>query len=232
MEMDMTNPTGSFIGHWLPGLAFVIWCLWWLGQAVRARGVRAPGAPIEAGTIAPTVKILILFIAGYIEMPNPGWSLASTAMGFHHISIYMGIAMSGVVDILARKGVLSARATYLAFVGAVWIGWLIFVGHGNHAGVESTAHLLLAWTFFGLGLITLAEVTHDDWGLEWLRIGGIMALGSWLIVISWMLFQSGWNLADPARVGLVYVAYVWTALLAAALVLAVRVAMKLAEPKP
>ena len=37
----------------------------------------------------------------------------------------------------------------------------------------------------------------------------MLALGSWLVAISWILFRSDWDLADPVREGWTYLLFSW-----------------------
>jgi hypothetical protein len=231
MEHDMgamAAPSGTFLGHLLPGLAFLALGMVWLVEVVRSRGVRSAGQPLESGTLTPWAKILTLFVGGWVEMPNSGWYPADYVMGWHHITIYMGFALSGVVDLLHRRGGLSARATYLAFGGACLNGAFLFFGHGNHGGVESTAHLLLATQFAACGALAAAEGLWPGRDLHWFRTGSMLILGGWFVSIAWLLFRSGWDLADPVRVGWVYPMFSWVVLGVAA----VLVVLSVRRPTP
>lgn len=209
-QMSMAGPSGTIEGHLLPGLLLMAWAVAWMLREFRSRPSRSDRAPMEPGTLVPAIKILSLFVAGWIEMPNSGWSPLSYAMGWHHITIYMGYALSGIVDLLHNRGRLSHRATYMAFAGASLNAAFIFYGHGNHGGVESTAHLLLAGAWAVTGLLALLEMGLPGRGMHWLRIGSMAGLGAWLAVIAWLLFLSGWDLADPNRVLWVFPIFSWT----------------------
>lgn len=215
--MSLSGPSGTLEGHLLPGLLLLVWSVVWAMREIRSKGPRSVGEPMEPGVVIPSIKILTLFVAGWIEMPNAGWSPTSYVMGWHHITIYMGYALSGIVDLLHLRGRLSHRATYLAFAGASLNAAFIFASHGNHGGVESTSHLLLAGVWGVTGLLAVVEVAWPGRGLHWLRIGSMAGVGAWLAVIGWLLFLSGWDLVDPTRVAWVFPIFSWT-LLAVALV--------------
>ena len=223
MEMHGAMPSGTFIGHVLPGIAFMIWGAWWLLEIARHGGPRPPGTPAERTLFPPVVKILLVPAAVLLEMPNPGWEPMDAVMGWHHATGYIGFGLSGVVDVLARRGMISARATYVALAAAAFNASILFYGHGNSAGVETVAHNLLMLTFMSVGVFALLETAVPSWRFEWFRIGSMLALGGWLTLTAWILFQSGWDLGDHAREGWIYVSYSWLIMGVATLVAGVSV---------
>ncbi len=88
----------------------------------------------------------------------------------------------------------------------------LFWRHGAHAGVPGLAHTLLALLFLAAAAFAIAELWCPGRGLEWARQGSLLALGSWFIVIGWILFRSGWDLADPVREGWTYTLFSWNAI--------------------
>lgn len=218
MEMHGAMPSGTFIGHLLPGIAFMIWGAWWLFEIARAGGLQPPGTPAERTLFPPIVKILLVPTAVLLEMPNSGWEPMDAIMGWHHATGYIGFGLSGVVDVLARRGVLSARATYVALAAASFNGSVLFYGHGSGPGVETVAHNLLMLTFTSVGVFALLESSAPSWRFEWFRVGSMLTLGGWLSLTSWVLFRSGWNLTDHVREGWVYVSYSWMVMGVATLV--------------
>lgn len=93
----MVGPSGNFLGHFAPGLIFIALGLWWLAELIF-RGPRKPGELLERTIQVPLLKFVVLVIAGYIEMPNSGWFPMDWVMGWHHITVYLAFALSGVVD--------------------------------------------------------------------------------------------------------------------------------------
>lgn len=213
----MAGPSGTFIGHLAPGIVFTLWGLWWLWELVSSGQPRQPGEPVERTLFPTALKILAVLIALPLEMPNAGWRPMDWVMGWHHITGYLGFGLSGIVDLLARRGLLSARATYLALAGAAFNGAILFYGHGNAPGVEGSAHTILMMMFFAVGIFCILETAAPSWRLEWFRIGSMIALGAWLSITSWILFRSGWDLADHVREGHVWLRYSWMLMVVAAL---------------
>lgn len=210
MNQDMTaGPSGTFVGHLAPGIVFTIWGLWWMWELVASGRPRRPGEPVERTLFPPALKILAVLVALPLELPNSGWRPMDWVMGWHHITGYMGFALSGLVDIAARRGALSHRATYFALAGAAVNGAVLFYGHGNAPGVEGTAHNILMLMFISVAVFSLLEIAAPSWPFEWFRIGSMIGLGLWLSITAWILFRSGWDMHDHVRVGHVWLRFSW-----------------------
>lgn len=203
----MAGPSGTFVGHLIPGIAFTIWGLWWLAESLLTP--RVPGEAVERSIVPSSLKIIAVVIALPLEMPNSGWDPMDWVMGWHHITGYAAIALSGVVDFAARRGRLTKEATYPALAAAMFVGAILFFGHGNAPGVEGTAHSILTLSFVSVGIFAIVEAALPGRGLEWFRTGAMIALGCWLSITAWILFRSGWDMADHAREGQVWLALVW-----------------------
>jgi hypothetical protein len=106
----------------------------------------------------------------------------------------------------------------------------IFAVHGNPPGAEASAHLLLELTWVAVGVLALAELVRPAAGLHWFRAGAMIVVGTWLLTISWILFVSGWNLADAMSVSWTNVAFAWNVMGVAALVLVLRLALASRAP--
>jgi hypothetical protein len=226
----MAGASGTFVGHISPGLAFAFWGFWWLGELVRWGPPDVGHEPIERTLMPPALKIFALVIATPLEMPNAGWLPADWVMGWHHITGYIGLGLSAVVDLLARRGVLGPRATYLALAGAMFNGAILFYGHGNPPGVEGAAHAILTLLFFAVGIFAVLEIAAPSWGIAWFRTGSMIVLGSWLTLSGWILFRSGWDLGDHVRVGHVWLRFSWLAMGVAVLVTIAGVWSRRREP--
>ena len=210
MEHDIVGgPSGTFVGHLIPGLVFLIWGLWWWWELVGSGRAREVGEPVERTLFPTSLKIMAVLIALPLELPNSGWEPMDWIMGWHHITGYIGFALSGVVDLAARRGLLSYRATYLALAGAAINGAILFYGHGNDPGVEGVVHSILMLMFFAVGVSLILEIAAPSWRLEWFRIGSMIALGGWLSLSAWILFRSGWDLGDHVREGHVWLRFSW-----------------------
>ncbi len=199
----MAGPSGTFIGHLIPGLVLIALALWWISEEFF-KGPSDQKGSLERGLFIPIMKILILPVATFLEIPGSDWYLMDWVMGWHHITIYIAIALSGVVDILASKKVLSARSTYFAFAGANFIGALIFFGHGTGPGVEGTCHYIILYLFLAISFFTILEAIKPDWNFKWYRIGAVIGLGVWMGISAFLIFKTGWDLHDHVRE-----AFVW-----------------------
>jgi hypothetical protein len=213
----MAGPSGTFVGHLVPGVVFTLWGLWWLWEIAMRGPVRAPDEPVERTLFPPGLKIAAFVVALPLELPNAGWEPMDWVMGWHHITGYLGFALSGIVDLAARRGWLSHRATYYALAGAAFNGAILFYGHGNAPGVEGSAHNILMMLFFAVGIFAILEVASPTWRLEWFRIGSMISLGLWLSLTAWILFRSGWDLQDHVREGHVWLRFSWMIMAVAAL---------------
>lgn len=219
----MAGPSGTFIGHLIPGIVFTVWGLWWLWELTASGRPRVAGEPVERSLIPPGLKILAFLVALPLEMPNSGWEPMDWVMGWHHITGYLGFALSGLVDLAARRGLLSHRATYIALAAAAFNGALLFFGHGNAPGVEGSAHNLLMSMFFAVGIFSLLEIAAPAWKFEWFRVGSMIGLGAWLSLTAWMLFRSGWDLQDHAREGHVWLRFSWMIMIVASVTTVARI---------
>lgn len=206
--MMMGGPSGTFFGHFGPGLVFIALGLWWIIE-MSLNGARKDNDPIERTIFLPIIKICALFVGGFFEIPNSSWYPMDWVMGWHHTTVYMAFALSGVVDLLARREILSQRATHFAFAGASLIGALLFYGHGIGPGVEGICHTIVMILFFIVGLFTLLEVIKPSWNLEWFRFGAMISLGVWFCITAWLLYLSGWDLYDHVREAQVWLLFSW-----------------------
>lgn len=205
----ISGPSGSFAGHLLPGLAFATWGLWWLWEIAGSRRPRESGEPLERSLLPPVAKILAVMVALPLEMPNAGWLAMDWVMGWHHITGYLGFGLSGLVDLAARRRLLSSRATHIALAAACFNAAILFYGHQSVAGVESVAHEVLLMLFVGVGVFSLLEIAAPSWRFEWFRIGSMIALGAWEVITGWILFRSGWDLQDHVREAHVWLRLSW-----------------------
>lgn len=204
----MMDPSGTFIGHLAPGIVFVLLGLYWV-LIKFLHGPRSTNEPLERTSLVSYLKIIALFIGGYFEMPNSGWNPMDWVMGWHHITVYIAFMLSGIVDLLAKKSLLSPKSTYLAFSGAAFIGAMLFFGHGTGPGVEGTSHKIVLLLFFAITLVTILETFITSIDFEWYRIGLVLALGMWMGIISWILYLSGWDLHDHVREAQVWLVFSW-----------------------
>ena len=199
--MSATEATGNLIGHLGPGLGLLFWAIVWLVDE-RRRGDVAHGQPVlEPWHWVAFCKLLVAPIAIFAHLPTPDtWRDGSKAMAWQHAFMFAPIGLTGVVDLAARARRLPPRATFAACAWALAIAALLLLGHGNPPGVEGTAHLLLAVAFLTAACGAALEALGAPSSSRWLRVGGVLAAAIWMLVISWVLFLSGWDLADHVNV--------------------------------
>ena len=208
---EMLGGGGTYIGHVLPGIGLALIALVWVIQDLRSDSSLDSSGPIQLGALIPWFKIVVPAAIIWQEIPGRGWYPMDIVMGWQHATIHATLVLSGVVDLMHRRGRLSGLATYNAFGGAMLVGGAIFAGHGNHDGMSTVAHLLLAALFMASGLLTLAE----GWSrraLRPVRQAAVMATGTWLATIGWIIFGSGWDEMSMISTGWVWLTFCWNAM--------------------
>lgn len=211
--MSATEATGNFIGHFGPGLALLLWAIAWLIAERRHDGGRRGGQPpshLEPWPWLGIAKLLVVPVAVFAHLPAPNtWSAGAIAMAWQHASMFAPIGLTGAVDLAARAQRLPARATFAVCAAALAVAALLLIGHGNPPGVEGTAHLLLAIAFLMAALGAALEALGAPPASRWLRMGGVLTAAIWMLVISWVLFLSGWDLADHVSVMWTFTLFSW-----------------------
>jgi len=223
MAMTAADLHSTFEGHVLPGAMFILWALLWIGQNFRAGAFAAPDRALESSLVIPVLKVILPLIGVWVEIPGEGWGPTTTLMSLQHVTMYSAFALTGAVDLLAYKGLLSRPATFVAYAAAMTnAGWL-FWGHAIHEGVDGTVHRILASAFFLVAALALVEVFRPTAGLAWLRIGAQLVLGSWFILGAWILYLSGWDLSASYNVGRSSMYFSWMVMGIASAVIAARI---------
>lgn len=223
MAMTAADLHSTFEGHVLPGSMFILWALLWIGQNFRAGAFDARDRALESSLVIPVLKVILPLIGVWVEIPGEGWGPTSTLMSLQHVTMYSAFALTGVIDILAHRGLLPRAATFLAYGAAqANAGWL-FWGHAIHDGVDGIVHRILAMVFFAVAAFGVMEVLRPSAGVAWLRIGVQLVLGSWFIVGAWILYLSGWDLAASYNVGRSSMYFSWMVMAIASSVIAARI---------
>ncbi len=217
MDTHTIEVSGTFAGHLYFGLLFTGWAVAWLVDGF-ARTSGPDDGPLERGSLLPSLKLVLPLIACWFELPNSGWDPDDAMMGWAHIASYFPFALTGCVDLLAQRGRLPPRAGYPAFAAAMLNAAFLFWAHDDHGGVPGASHSLLVLLLASSAGLALLEWTRGGAWLGWVRRGSVLALGTWLLLLTWILYHSGWVMADPIRVGWTYVLFSWNAIAVATLV--------------
>lgn len=227
MNHDMTAVTAAdlhstFEGHVLPGSMFILWALLWIGQNFRAGALDARDRSLESSLVIPVLKVILPLIGVWVEIPGEGWGPTTTLMSLQHVTMYSAFTLTGVVDLLAYRGLLPRAATFVAYAAAQTnAGWL-FWGHAIHEGVDGIVHRILASVFFVVAGLAALEVFRPTSGLAWLRMGAQVVLGAWFILGAWILYLSGWDLSASYNVGRSSMYFSWMVMAIASAVIAAR----------
>jgi len=223
MAVTAADLHSTFEGHVLPGSMFILWALVWIGQNFRAGAFSAPNRALESSLLVPVLKVVLPLIGVWVEIPGEGWGPTTTLMSLQHVTMYSAFAVSGVVDLLAHRGLVSRPSTFVAYGLAQFnAGWL-FWGHAIHAGVDGSVHRTLAGVFFVVAGLGLLEVFRPTPGLAWLRVGAQLVLGGWFILGAWILYLSGWDLSASFNVGRTSMYFSWMVMGIAAAVITARI---------
>jgi hypothetical protein len=237
MEHDMTGMASmelhsTFEGHVLPGSMFILWAILWMWQRLGRAGDGAPDRALESTLYVPVLKVLLPLVGVWVEIPGEGWGPTTTLMSLQHVTMYSAFTLTGVVDLLARRGLLSNASTYVAYAAAQANAGFLFWGHAVHGGVDGLVHKILALVFFVVAGLAVAEIVRPWSGLAWLRIGAQLVLGGWFILAGWILYLSGWDLMAAFNEGRSSMVFSWMVMAISAGVLGVRLLARAKAANP
>ena len=190
-EMQMHLP-GSFAGHVVPGVLFLLWVVFWLWELVRHPGTNGP-ASVERYLLVKVGKVVFPLVGVQLELARSD-GLFSTASwnNISHTTMYLFFALAGLVDLAHHRGRLPARATHLALALAAWSGGFLFLAHPNHGAMPTAVHMLLVGVFWSLGVVVALEGFGKARAVTlWFRTGLLLLLGTWFVQISFSLYVSG-----------------------------------------
>lgn len=223
MAVTAADLHSTFEGHVLPGSMFILWALVWIGQNFRAGALDSPNRALESSLFVPVLKVVLPLIGVWVEIPGEGWGPTTTLMSLQHVTMYSAFALSGAVDLLAYRVLISRSATFVAYAAAqANAGWL-FWGHAIHEGVDGSVHRTLASVFFVVAALGALEVFRPTAGLAWIRMGAQLVLGGWFILGAWILYLSGWDLSASFNVGRTAMYFSWMVMGIAAAVITLRI---------
>ncbi|XP_006816470.1 transmembrane protein 45B-like [Saccoglossus kowalevskii] len=208
--------TGTFGGHVLPGTFFIIYSLWWLFHACRSHILKRDKHDNDrrsssrcgrcanmvfcrkALLLEGTIKVLACAIGVVVEGTSAEWKLRDEhgelhgQNDWHHVTMYIFFALSGVVDILSEtcvKTVPGRNKLYLSLAFAVE-GFLFYLhGHGRHP-LDVMLHFLLVLAIFGAAVSTFIEMWFPgETFLSFFRVAFTLLQGTWFYQISFVLFD-------------------------------------------
>lgn len=215
--------TGTFLGHIAPGVILTVWGLWWLWSVSRHLEGLAPLASSQgpAGRGAWPVrtsfsvheswaKILVALGAAIGDLWWASWRLTDTSvMNYQHATAYLGLALAGASDLLARRGKLPSYVPQLLLAGALVHAGFQFYAHGNHLPVSDSVHRLVIAVFVLQAGATLLELAYRHPAFSVVRAYAMLLQGAWFFQIAWMLYRSGWDLSNAYHVMRVYLFFTW-----------------------
>lgn len=73
-----------------------------------------------------------------------------------------------------------------------------------------------------LGHLALLEIVAPSPAVRWFRIGAMIASGTWVLMLAWILYLSGWDVSDPLSASWTYLLFSWSTAIVAGFVLSVR----------
>ena len=223
MAVTAADLHSTFEGHVLPGSMFILWAIIWMVQRLTQGEDLARARTLEAGLLLPVLKVALPLVGVWVEIPRPNWGPTATLMSLQHVTMYSAFALTGVVDLLARRNLLPGASTYIGFAIAQTLAGFLFWGHAIHGGVDGVVHRILASVFFLVAGIAVVEAIRPSLGLGWLRIGTQLVLGGWFILGAWVLYLSGWELANPVNEGRSSMIFAWLVMLVSVAVISARV---------
>lgn len=203
-------PTGSFLGHMLPGVLFIVWAGAWVVGLIGRRYSDGPQA-MEVYALVRGGKILLPLSGILAELAmDGGWMVGAGLNNFQHATMYAGFSLSGVFDWLEARGRLDAGATHVAFAVACAISGLLFAVHPAHGDMPAAMHAFLVLIFFALGAVALWEASGSGAADGvWIRTGLMILLGTWFIQIAYSIYVVGIDPTDTLGRGRAHLLLAW-----------------------
>ncbi|KAG2492442.1 hypothetical protein HYH03_009385 [Edaphochlamys debaryana] len=210
---------GSWIGHLMPGVVFVLWGLHWMQGIYRNYLVsrRQKGGeyrmetthslwrlPKQSEAICKTVLPLIaisweLYFAhkgGFRSLLCPaGYPRAGHFYGPHmtnwqHMAIYPAFVVSGVVDLVGFEVELPAGTQQVALFIAFMCEALLMGLHAKHLPLDIAVHGILFYTMLACAIMVLAELAYPASFLaSWGRVAATLMQGVWFFAAAVILFE-------------------------------------------
>lgn len=211
---------GSWIGHFFPGLVFLIWGLHWLQGTYRVyfASLRAKGGEYRAQTtyslwrfpayaesvckaVFPVLAIsLELYFAhrgGYRMLVCPAdTERAGHFDGRHlgnwqHAAMYPGFAMAGIVDLVGYSVELPP-GTQQAFLSLAFVCEALLMGlHKKHLPLDVMVHSLLVYAMLANAAAVLVEGVYPrNFLVSCARVGTTLLQCGWFWAATRMMFEN------------------------------------------
>lgn len=227
---------GTFQGHLLPGVSFLVLGLLWTVNIIRRALMcrkkdipfyntvtyplpmhgRCVKWPLEAG-----IKITLTAIAMGAELfaaTNYGQAGKVVYIGdLQHVTMYAFFCISGIIDVLHSYKKTIAGLDHAALTMAFLVEGLLFMYHlhGNDA-LNRLVHTLLIYAIFACAVFSSIEiVVKESMLLALARAFAVILQGTWFILVGFILFPPvslglhRWKEGDEDQLTKVAILFSW-----------------------
>jgi hypothetical protein len=179
------NPFGTYWGHILPGLMFMLWGVWWFRRAEPVAG------PCGADWEAPVIVVGAL-VGAAVEIGWAGIRMTPASLpNYQHATMYVGFGIPAALFWLARGGRVPGYLPALGLGGAFGATGLLFVMHASHSPVASSIHMLLGLMLLACAVVSAAEGIVRLPALAVVRSWLTITIGTWFLQAARMLTAGG-----------------------------------------
>lgn len=197
---------GSYWGHVVPGLLFLGWGLHWHWVSLRGKRLRHA---VSSSLFTPleTAVLMVAAAGGALgEVWWPSWRMTDSALiNYQHATMYLSFALAGAADLAIRAGRLHEGVERWAAALAFGLTALQFAVHSEHSPLSAALHRLLALLLVVSALVFLFDL-RSKLARPWL----LSAAGVWFLVIAWLLYRSGIDVASPVAPVRANLFFSWT----------------------
>lgn len=217
---------GGWLGHVVPGAAFIGLGLHWLAAVSVAAAAATPAAPYRtrawwpalgctesAFPVEPVAMLAACVIGingelwvghgnsfqGLGRRDGSGYFDLGHLAQWQHVTMYAAFAMCAIVSLLTRRfpASIPAGAPHAALAGALSLEAVLFAFHLEGTAFDVRAHTLLVITIVACAAATLAEAAWPAAPVLGLaRAHAALLQGVWFCVLARVLFE-GRRAWDP-----------------------------------
>ncbi|XP_059133575.1 transmembrane protein 45A-like isoform X1 [Peromyscus eremicus] len=224
---------GSFKGHVLPGIFFIIMGFWWGTKSIlkyvykkQTRTCYLSSKTLfRRAEIWEGVVIIFMALTGMVgeQFISGGPSLTlykdgqwNQLLGWHHTTMYFFFGLQGAIHILCfTTNFLPLSLSKLMLSNAIFVESFIFYNHTHgREMLDVFVHQLLVFATILGGLTTFMEfLTKNNVLLELLRSSFIILQGTWFWQIAFVLYplkgSPPWNLTDTENKMFLTMCFSW-----------------------